>query len=109
MSCVLTTAVWPVLVAWRGPKRWWILSVYSCATVTVVFAVLSFWLLIAAQDGGSDLGLVERLTSAAQGLFPLLVALALRQTARDEAISDEATAAGPTAASPPASSDAARS
>ena len=111
VSCVVTTAVWPILVAWGGPKRSWILSVYSCAMVTVVFAVLSFWLLIAARDGGGDLGLVERLTSAAQGLFPLVVALALRQTARDEAISDKArlTATGPNAAPVPASSDAARS
>jgi hypothetical protein len=44
---------------------------------------LSCWLLFAARDGGGDLGMVERLTSAAQGLFPLVVALALRQAARD--------------------------
>jgi Protein of unknown function (DUF998) len=82
VSCVVTTAVWPVLVARRAPAQSWILSVYGCATVTVIFAGLSCWLLIAARDGG-DLGMVERLTSAVQGLFPLVVALALRQTARD--------------------------
>jgi hypothetical protein len=82
VSCDVTTAVWPVLVARRAPVRSWILSVCSCATVTVVFAGMSCWLLIAARYGGGDLGLVERLTSAVQALFPLVVALALRQTAR---------------------------
>jgi hypothetical membrane protein len=81
VSCVVTTAVWPVLVARRAPAQSWILSAYACATVTVIFAGLSCWLAIAARDGSGDLGMVERLTSAAQALFPLVVTLALRQTA----------------------------
>ena len=83
VCCVVTTAVWPVLVASRAPARSWILSVCGCATATVIFAGLSCWLLIAARDGVGDLGLAERLTSAIQGLFPLVVALALRQAAAD--------------------------
>jgi hypothetical membrane protein len=83
VSCVVTTAIWPVLVARRASAQSWILSVYRCATVTALFTGLSCWLLIAARDGGGDVGMVERLTSAAQSLFPLVVALALRQTARD--------------------------
>jgi hypothetical protein len=83
VSCVVTTVVWPALVARRTPAQSWILSVHGCATVTVIFAGLSGWLLIAARDGGGDLGMVERLTSAAQSLFPLVVALVLRKAARD--------------------------
>jgi len=83
VSCVVTTVVWPVLVARRAPEQPWIVSAYGCATVTVIFAGLSCWLLIAARDGSGDLGMVERLTSEVQGLFPLVVALALRQAARD--------------------------
>jgi hypothetical protein len=91
VSCVITTAIWPVLVARRGPARSRILSVTGCATVTAVFAGLSCWLLIAAQGDGSYLGLAERLTSAVLGLFPLAVALALRQTAPDGARQDRAS------------------
>jgi hypothetical protein len=82
-TCVITTAVWPLLVARRAPARSWILSIYGCTTATVVFAGLSCWLLMAARYGGGDLGLAERLTSAVQGLFPLIIALALRQTAEE--------------------------
>jgi hypothetical protein len=83
VTCVVTSAVWPVLVARPASAQSWILGICGCATVTVIFAGLSCWLLIAARADGGDLGMVERLTSAVQGLFPLVVALALRHTAQD--------------------------
>jgi hypothetical protein len=82
VSCVVTTAVWPALVARRASARSWILSVCGCASVTALFAGLSCWLLIAARAGAADLGMVERLTSAAQGVFPLVIAVALRRHGR---------------------------
>jgi hypothetical membrane protein len=78
VSCVVTTLVWPVFAAQREPARPRILSIYSTLVVTAVFAALSGWLLVTTQGGG-DLGLAERLTSSAQGLWPLVVVLALRQ------------------------------
>ena len=88
VSCAATTAVWPVLVA-RRATRSWILSVRGCGTVTLLYAGLSGWLLIAAQGGSGDLGFLERLTSGLQGLFPLLVALTLWQAAGAQATSHE--------------------
>ena len=79
VSCVVTTVVWPLIIARRGPARSWILSVYGCATAALLFAGLSCWLLIAARDGSADLGMVERLTSGVQGAFPFVVALAWRK------------------------------
>jgi hypothetical membrane protein len=80
VSCVLTTAIWPIFVASRAAPSW-IVSRSGCAVVTLFYAGLSGWLLYATFGGGS-LGLAERLTSAALGVFPLIVALALRQAAR---------------------------
>jgi hypothetical protein len=48
VGCVVTTAVWPVLVARRAPAKSWILNARGCATATALFAGLSCWLLIAA-------------------------------------------------------------
>jgi Protein of unknown function (DUF998) len=80
VSCVFTTAIWPIFVAQRPPAPSWAVSISGCAAVTVFFAVLSGWVLF-ASFGGGDLGLAERVTSTALGLFPLIVALSLRRAA----------------------------
>lgn len=76
--CAATTAAWPALIARRTPQRPLILNVRVCVAVTAVFAVLLCWVVIETQ-GGSDLGLAERVTSSVQGLWPLVVAVLLRR------------------------------
>jgi Protein of unknown function (DUF998) len=72
-------AVWPAFVARRAPPRPLILSGYGCAAVTAVFLVLLGWLVIQTQ-GGTDLGLAERLTTSAETCWPFVVAVVLRRT-----------------------------
>jgi len=72
-------AVWPAFVARRAPPRPLILSSYGCAVVTAVFIALLGWLVIETQ-GGSDLGLAERLFLSIETCWPFIVAIALRRT-----------------------------
>jgi len=74
-------AVWPAFVARRAAPRPGILGSYGCAVVTAVFLVLLTWLVIETQ-GGSDLGLAERLSVSTETCWPLVVAVAMRQTTR---------------------------
>ena len=74
-------AVWPALAARRAPPRPLILSGYGRAVVTAVFVALLGWLVIETQ-GGSDLGLAERLFLSTETCWPFIVAVALRQTAQ---------------------------
>jgi Protein of unknown function (DUF998) len=83
VSCVFTTAIWPIFVARRAPAASWAVSISGCAAVTVFYAALSGWVLF-ASFGGGNLGLAERVTSTALGLFPLIVALSLRRAASAE-------------------------
>jgi hypothetical protein len=71
-------AVWPAFVARRAPPRPLILSSYGCAVVTAAFIALLGWLVIETQ-GGSDLGLAERLFLSTETCWPFVVAIALRQ------------------------------
>jgi hypothetical protein len=52
--------------------------------VTAVFLVLLGWLVIETQ-GGSDLGLAERLSVSTETCWPFVVAVVLRQTTRWQA------------------------
>jgi hypothetical membrane protein len=72
-------AVWPAFVARRAPPRPLILSSYGCAVATAAFIVLLGWLVIETQ-GGSDLGLAERVFLSTETCWPFVVAIALRKT-----------------------------
>ena len=63
----------------RARPRPLILSSYGCAVVTAVFMALLGWLVIETQ-GGSDLGLAERLFLSIETCWPFVVAITLRQT-----------------------------
>ena len=57
------------------------LSPLGAATATAVFLILLTWLIIETQ-GGSQLGLAERLTSSVECGWPFVVALSLRCAGR---------------------------
>jgi len=69
--------VWPAFTASRAPSPPLILRHRSAAAVTVVFLVLSTWL-VAETQHGSALGLTERLVSGVQITWPFIVILSLR-------------------------------
>jgi hypothetical protein len=74
--------VWPAFAAKPGSSQPLILSGRGSAVVTAVFLALLCWLVIETQ-GGSDLGMAERLTSSVQTSWPFVVAVVLwRHAAR---------------------------
>jgi hypothetical protein len=74
--------VWPALVVRPGSPQPLILSRRGSAVVTAVFLALLGWLVIETQ-GGSYLGVAERLTSSVQTSWPFIVAVVLwRHAAR---------------------------
>jgi hypothetical protein len=68
--------VWPAFVARSGTPQPLIVSRPGAAVVTVVFLALLCWLVIETQ-GGSYLGMAERLTSSVQTSWPFVVAVVL--------------------------------
>jgi hypothetical membrane protein len=74
----VTIAIWPAFAARRAGPRPLILRARGAAAVTAAFLALLGWLIIETQ-GGDALGLAERLTSAVQISWPLIVALTLRR------------------------------
>lgn len=72
-------AIWPAFTGGRRPRRPLVLTAGWAAAATAVFLVLLGWVVIETQ-GGSALGLAERLCSSAEATWPFVVALALRRS-----------------------------
>jgi len=70
-------AVWPAFTARRAPSQPLLLRPRAAAAVTVVSVALLIWL-VAETQGGSALGLAERLVTGLQMTWPFIVILALR-------------------------------
>jgi hypothetical membrane protein len=70
-------AVWPAFTASRAPSQPLILRPPGAVAVTVISVALLAWL-IAETQGGSALGLAERLVTGVQMTWPFIVILALR-------------------------------
>jgi Protein of unknown function (DUF998) len=79
-------AIWPAFIAGRGSSGTALLSVRGCIIMTAVSIALLGWLVVEAQ-GGSALGLAERLSSSVQTSWPMIVILAMRRTPATNATS----------------------
>ena len=75
----ITIAIWPTVAGWSAPPEAPVLRAKASAIVTALFVVLLGWVVIQTQ-GGSDLGLAERLASSVQTSWPFVVAVLLRRS-----------------------------
>ncbi|WP_181762965.1 DUF998 domain-containing protein [Rhodococcus spelaei] len=76
----ITLALWPAFVGSRAHRWPSLLSVRMCTIATLVFVVMTVWLLIEAQ-GGANFGLSERICTSIESSWPFLVVLAVRRAA----------------------------
>jgi hypothetical membrane protein len=74
-------AIWPGFTVARTVPRPAVLSEVGAAIVTAVFLILLAWL-ISQTQGGSDLGLAERLSSSLETCWPFVVAVSLWRAGR---------------------------
>jgi hypothetical membrane protein len=74
-------AIWPGFTISRDLPRPVIISEVGAAIVTALFLILLAWL-VSETQGGSDLGLAERLSSSVETCWPFAVAVSLWYAAR---------------------------
>jgi hypothetical membrane protein len=77
-TSVSLLAVWPATIGSRGHSRPLVLSVRGSLLATLVFVGLLAWLFAAAHGGGA-LGVAERVDTAIENSWPLVVVLAVRR------------------------------
>lgn len=70
-------AIWPAAAGWGSQYSSFVLSARGRYLATAVFLALLGWLVVETQ-GGTLLGLAERLDTSVQTTWPFVVALALR-------------------------------
>jgi hypothetical membrane protein len=71
-------AIWPATMGAAGPTRPRVLTTRGSLAVTGVFLALLAWLYAAAHGGGA-LGIAERVDTAIECSWPLVVVLAIRR------------------------------
>jgi hypothetical protein len=74
-------AVWPATNGSRAWSRPLVLSVRGSLAATFVFVGLLAWLFAAAHGGGA-LGVAERVDTAIENSWPLVIVLAVRRASR---------------------------
>jgi hypothetical membrane protein len=79
-ASVILLALWPATIASRRPAHS-LFDVRRCQLVTAVFVGMLLWLLVAAQVGGA-LGIAERVDTAIENAWPLVIVIALRRGSR---------------------------
>ncbi|HWG61431.1 MAG TPA: DUF998 domain-containing protein [Streptosporangiaceae bacterium] len=75
----ITIAIWPAFIRRRTDAVPLVVSWYATIAVTILFIGLLGWL-VSETQGGTALGLAERLTVSVQSTWPFIVALALRRS-----------------------------
>lgn len=78
---VTCLALWPATLGSRGPACPLVLSVRGSVLVTAAFVGLLAWV-FAAGHGGGALGVAERVDTAIENSWPLVIVLAIRRSSR---------------------------
>jgi hypothetical protein len=84
-TCIgaVAVTVWPALAAQRRAPASILVSARVSTIASLGFLILLAWTVVETQ-GGANLGLAERVSSAIQTGWPFAVAIDLRRTARTD-------------------------